>query len=62
MLLDVVRDRVTADEHFNLIPCVWYDTASARCKHYDYRPQACRDFLIGSDLSRLSRWDEGIDK
>ena len=29
-------------------PCVWYDAARQRCRHYEWRPQICRDFEIGS--------------
>ena len=59
--LEAVHLRIAADQHFDLIPCVWLDMESRRCSHYDFRPQACRDFEINSDLCRLSRWDEGLD-
>ncbi len=55
-----VRDRVNADQHFDLIPCVWFCLEGRRCLHYDVRPDACRNFEINSDLCRLSRWDEGL--
>jgi Fe-S-cluster containining protein len=61
-LLESVRKRIAADQHFDLLPCVWYDTATRQCRHYELRPTACRTFEIGSDLCRLSRWDEGIDR
>jgi Fe-S-cluster containining protein len=60
-LLIAVEQRIAADQQFDLLPCVWLNTATRRCSHYDFRPQACRDFEINSDLCRLSRWDEGID-
>lgn len=60
--LIVVEARVAAGEHFDLRPCVWLDTKTLRCQHYEHRPQACRDFAINSDLCRLSRWDEGVDR
>ncbi len=25
-------------------PCLWFDEESGLCRHYDLRPQACRDF------------------
>lgn len=59
--LQPIQDRVAADQHFDLLPCVWLDIETKRCQHYDYRPQACRDFEVNSQLCRLSRWDEGID-
>jgi Fe-S-cluster containining protein len=30
-------------------PCVWFDAKTLRCRHYDYRPLACREFEIGGD-------------
>jgi Fe-S-cluster containining protein len=30
-------------------PCVWYDAAADRCRHYDWRPTVCRRFEPGSD-------------
>lgn len=59
-MLAVVRERIERDEHFELIACVWLDPATLRCRHYEFRPQACRDFEVGSLLCRLSRDDEGI--
>lgn len=59
-LLRPIYERIAADQHFDLFPCVWLNPETRRCKHYDLRPQACRDFEINSDLCRLSRWDEGL--
>ena len=56
-----VKARVAADLHFDLLPCVWYDEVADQCRHYNYRPKACRDFEVGSDPCRMSRWDVGID-
>jgi len=53
-----VEQRIAADQQFELLPCVWLDQNSNRCLHYEFRPRACRDFQINSDLCRLSRWDE----
>jgi len=25
-------------------PCLWFDEATRLCRHYELRPQACRDF------------------
>jgi uncharacterized protein len=30
-------------------PCVWYDRASHRCRHYEHRPEVCRDFPVGGE-------------
>jgi len=55
-----ILDRIAADQHFDDIPCVWFDEDQARCRHYEQRPQACRDFEIGGTLCRLSRHDAGL--
>lgn len=60
-LLQPIRDRVAADEQFELVSCVWYSKEKRQCRHYHLRPDACRNFEIGSDACRLSRWDAGVD-
>ena len=30
-------------------PCAWFDEAAGKCKHYDWRPAICRQFLPASD-------------
>ena len=60
-MLEPVQERIRRDEQFELLPCVWLDPDTLRCRHYEYRPQACRDFEIGSLLCRLSR-DENPER
>jgi Fe-S-cluster containining protein len=36
-------------------PCVWYDPASRRCRHYEHRPQLCRDEVQPGDAA-CRRW------
>lgn len=36
-------------------PCLWFDAATARCRHYDLRPDACRNFEINSPSCHASR-------
>ena len=55
-----ILDRIAADQHFDDLPCVWFDMSQRRCLHYEQRPDACRQFEIGSDLCRLSRCDIGL--
>lgn len=33
-------------------PCIWFDPATRACRHYDDRPNICRDFAMGSDGCR----------
>jgi len=60
-LLQLIRDRVAADQHFDLISCVWFDEQKKCCQHYEIRPQACRTFEVNSDACHMSRWDVGVD-
>jgi len=36
-------------------PCLWYDPATARCRHYAIRPDACRDFERNSPSCAAAR-------
>jgi len=56
----LIADRIAADECFDVLPCVWFDAATRQCRYYDQRPNACRQFEIGSPLCRLSRSDIGL--
>ena len=29
-------------------PCIWFDDETKQCRHYEHRPQLCRDFEIGN--------------
>jgi Fe-S-cluster containining protein len=58
--LQLIRDRISRDEQFELLPCVWLNPLNGLCRHYELRPQACRDFSPGSQLCRLCRDDEGV--
>ena len=60
-LIQFARDRIAADQHFELLSCVWFDDSSRSCLHYELRPTACRKFEVSSDPCRMSRWDVGID-
>jgi Fe-S-cluster containining protein len=42
-------------------PCHWYDLATRRCRHYEYRPAVCRDFEPGEEDCRCFRAEHGID-
>jgi Fe-S-cluster containining protein len=42
-------------------PCTWYDAGSGRCRHYEYRPRACREFVIGATDCRDARRRAKID-
>jgi Fe-S-cluster containining protein len=42
-------------------PCIWYDPATAHCRHYDYRPRLCREFAVGGVDCRDARRRAGVD-
>jgi Fe-S-cluster containining protein len=42
-------------------PCLWFDAESRRCRHYDYRPLACREFEVGEYDCRDARRRAGVD-
>ncbi len=43
------------DEHFAGLTrgqepqnaCLWFDHATRRCRHYEFRPQVCKDYELG---------------
>ena len=41
-------------------PCLWFDPATRRCRHYDDRPRACRDFALGGPDCRDARRRAGV--
>lgn len=41
-------------------PCLWLDAETRRCRHYEYRPRACRDFALGGDDCRDARRRAGV--
>ncbi len=59
-LLNRVHERIERGQQFDRLPCVWFDSTSKRCQHYDLRPDACRDFEINGQLCRISRADIGL--
>ena len=41
-------------------PCVWFDATTRRCRHYEYRPLACREFEVGEQDCRDARRRAGV--
>ena len=39
--------RIGYTRHERGLPCIWYDSETRQCQHYEYRPDRCRDFPIG---------------
>jgi Fe-S-cluster containining protein len=31
------------------VPCFWLDCKTKRCRHYEHRPESCRDFVVGDE-------------
>lgn len=44
--------------------CVWYDAETKRCKHYEHRPDTCREENVVPGNDSCLRWRriKGIDK
>ncbi len=47
---------VERGEHDDNGPCCWLDPVTRACRWYEYRPQVCREFEIGSwDCIRIRK-------
>lgn len=46
------QERIAADAV--PIPCLWYDEETRRCKHYEHRPEVCRDSIVPGDPACLA--------
>ena len=59
MLDDFMDDEFPADGS----PCVWFDAETRRCKHYEFRPDVCREENVvpGNESCLLWRAAKGID-
>jgi hypothetical protein len=42
-------------------PCLWLDRETGRCRHYQYRPEVCRDFEPGDEDCLAARRRFGLD-
>ena len=42
------------------LPCLWLDEATGRCRHYDLRPDVCKEFDVGGEDCIESRRREGV--
>lgn len=40
--------------------CIWWDSQTHGCKHYEQRPQICRDFEMGTPECRDWREQYGV--
>jgi len=45
---DAIKTHVLSDAPGNS-PCLWLDQETLKCKHYDQRPEICRDFVRGGE-------------
>jgi Fe-S-cluster containining protein len=41
-------------------PCIWFDEPTRQCRHYEFRPRACREFEIGSTDCHDARRRAGV--
>ncbi len=47
--IDVRNEALGAVTPMPCSPCLWLDPHTKLCKHYEYRPQLCRDFFCGDE-------------
>jgi len=52
--LDVDRKRLMAGTVDAEGPCIWFDLATRQCKHYEFRPDVCKEEVIAGDEACLS--------
>ena len=45
----------------NECPCSWLDPDTRQCRWYEFRPNVCRAFELGSDNCHRARRRQGID-
>jgi Fe-S-cluster containining protein len=60
-LLADERDRRESGGPFYGTACLWFDAETGRCRHYEYRPRACREFALGGTDCHDARRRAGID-
>ena len=49
---ELLRDmeRRLADRNFDAnAPCFWMDRETRKCRHYEQRPEVCRQFELGGE-------------
>jgi Fe-S-cluster containining protein len=56
----VYKKRDAPDRERLEMPCLWFDEETGRCRHYEHRPTACRDFEPGSLSCVEHREQRGI--
>ena len=44
----------------DFVPCAWFDWATRQCRHYDHRPEVCREFEVGCDACVDLRRNGGL--
>ncbi len=57
---DLIRE---IDDHFGGLfrgqepqeRCLWFDPVARQCRHYEWRPQVCRDYELGGDACLARR-------
>ncbi len=63
LLAELIADqrvRRAAGGPYHGTPCIWFDQETRRCRNYEYRPLACREFEIGEYDCRDARRRAGI--
>lgn len=54
------RYRYMVNNDGDINPCIWLDLLTGQCKHYELRPDVCRDFEVGCKSCRMLRKEVGL--
>ena len=41
-------------------PCLWFDAMTKKCRHYEHRPNTCREFPVGGKDCVRMRAERGM--
>lgn len=46
--------------HPGRVPCAWLDLETKKCRHYEWRPAVCRDWIPGDEGCNRARFHESV--
>jgi len=41
-------------------PCIWFDRSTGKCRHYEHRPEVCREFEPGGEGCNRMRAEASV--
>jgi Fe-S-cluster containining protein len=61
LAMEIDRVRWLAQTRGEHGPCIWFDPSTRRCRHYELRPEACREFEPGGEYCQRFRMQHGVE-